>query len=100
MRWKASSCASRGLSDMPTAVVTGAARGLGAAIARALAVEGCSLVLVGIVETAATEAEVAALGVEVLSFQADVSCERDVAALAAAAIERFGSVDVLVNNAG
>ncbi|HXO10132.1 MAG TPA: SDR family oxidoreductase [Solirubrobacteraceae bacterium] len=85
---------------MRTAVVTGAARGLGAAIAGALAAEGCSLVLVDIVEAAATEAEVGALGVEVLSLQADVSSERAVSALAAATIERFGSVDVLVNNAG
>jgi NAD(P)-dependent dehydrogenase (short-subunit alcohol dehydrogenase family) len=81
------------------AVVTGAGRGIGRAIAEALAAYGARLALSG--RTAATLAETAAaIGSDCLVHAADVAKEADVTALRDAALARFGRVDVLVNNAG
>ena len=81
------------------AVVTGGGRGLGRAIATGLGRFGAQLVLCGrdpaTLERAATE-----LGGDVLAVPADVSKEADVVRLRDAALDRFGRVDVLVNNAG
>jgi NAD(P)-dependent dehydrogenase (short-subunit alcohol dehydrogenase family) len=82
------------------AVVTGAARGIGRTIALALAREGAELVLVDIGPLELVESEVLALGSRVLALTADVSKEDEVARLAKGALDEFGSVDVLVNNAG
>ncbi|MFA5138177.1 MAG: glucose 1-dehydrogenase [Elusimicrobiota bacterium] len=80
-----------------TAVVTGASRGLGLAIARALAKEGAGLVLVA---RDARKLEEAARGLKALAVPGDVSVEKDVESVFAKARERFGKVDILVNNAG
>ncbi|HEY1267816.1 MAG TPA: SDR family oxidoreductase [Candidatus Binatia bacterium] len=82
------------------ALVTGAGRGIGKALALAFAHEGANIVAASRTraEIEATAREVEALGRESLAFPADVSREEDVAALAAAA-KRFGRLDVLVNNA-
>ena len=84
------------------AVVTGASRGVGRATALALARGGCS-VLVNYSrsrnEAEATMAEVRALGVKALCFQADVSDDRACRAMMAAAAREFGRLDILVNNA-
>lgn len=85
-----------------TAVITGAASGIGLELARRAAAEGMNLVLVDIefgrLETAATTL---ALPTErVLLQKADVSQEADIAALADAAFSRFGGVHLLCNNAG
>jgi 3-oxoacyl-[acyl-carrier protein] reductase len=91
-----------GLLAGRSAVVTGAARGIGAAIAVAFAAEGARLCLVdraegdGLRETAD---RCSGLGSEVTTVRADVSLEQDVAAAVEHALERFGSVAVLVNNA-
>jgi NAD(P)-dependent dehydrogenase (short-subunit alcohol dehydrogenase family) len=84
------------------AVVTGAASGIGLALAERFAGEGLSVVMADVEEgaLAASAAKVAATGVDVLTVLTDVSQEADVAALRAAAIERFGGVDVVCNNAG
>jgi NAD(P)-dependent dehydrogenase (short-subunit alcohol dehydrogenase family) len=84
------------------AVITGAASGIGRAVARRFAAEGMRVVLADIEETAlaATERELAAQGAEVLAVRTDVSRWEDVAALADAAFARFGAVHVLHNNAG
>jgi NAD(P)-dependent dehydrogenase (short-subunit alcohol dehydrogenase family) len=81
------------------AVITGGASGIGLALARALAAEGCQLVIADI-EKAALKVASASLPSDVLAVQTDVSKVQDVEALAAAALERFGRVDVLCNNAG
>lgn len=89
--------------DGKCALVTGATGGIGAAIARELAGHGCNLVLNGLGEAAEIDALVAGLerdhGVAVLYHGADLERADEVAALVEAAGERFGGVDVLVNNA-
>lgn len=84
------------------AVVTGAASGIGLALANALGARGCSVVLADIDQSAldAAAAEVGAHGVETLTVVTDVSKVEQVEALAAATIERFGAVHVVCNNAG
>jgi NAD(P)-dependent dehydrogenase (short-subunit alcohol dehydrogenase family) len=84
------------------ALVTGANRGLGRGIARGLAREGARLVLTarGADTLADAGREMEALGAEVLSQAADVTDEGHVEALFARAIERFGRLDLVVNNAG
>ncbi len=84
------------------AVVTGAAGGIGLALANAFAAAGCSIVLADVDQEAldAAAAEVGAHGVETLSVVTDVSKAEAVEALAAATMERFGAVHVVCNNAG
>lgn len=88
--------------DGRTAVVTGASSGLGVGFARALASAGANLVLGArrrpLVDTVADELR--ATGTEVLACTVDVTSPDDCRAFADAAAERFGSLDVLVNNAG
>jgi len=82
------------------AVVTGAARGLGRVVASVLAREGYRLVLADRSPVDETAAEVELVHAAALGVVADVSSEADVTRLAAETLERFGRVDVLVNNAG
>jgi 3-oxoacyl-[acyl-carrier protein] reductase len=84
------------------AVVTGGTRGIGLAIARLLADDGASVVVSGRdpdrLESAAKELE--ALGASALAVAADAAKREDADRLVEAAKERFGRIDVLVNNAG
>ena len=83
-------------------MVTGASRGIGAAIARALAGIGLDLVLTstraGGTRTVATGCR--QLGVEVLELAHDAASRADADRVAKAALKKFGRVDILVNNAG
>lgn len=83
-------------------VVTGAASGIGRALAIGLAEEGASVVLADVEAEPLAEsaALVAALGVECLPVVTDVTDAGSVAALAEATVDRFGAVHVLCNNAG
>ena len=84
------------------AVVTGASKGIGKAIALALAHEGAS-VLVTARTTQAIEAladQIGQMGREAVAVTADLSVERDIARIADGALKRFGRIDILVNNAG
>jgi 3-oxoacyl-[acyl-carrier protein] reductase len=84
------------------AVVTGASRGIGRAIAEALAAEGCKLAICarGVERLEATAGELGALGAEVLAVPADVTDRVALERFIESAVERFGRIDVLVNNAG
>jgi NAD(P)-dependent dehydrogenase (short-subunit alcohol dehydrogenase family) len=84
------------------AVVTGAASGIGRAIAERLAAEGMNVVLADIEEgaLAQTESEMKAKGATVVVVPTDVSKAGDVEALAEKTIDAFGAVHVLCNNAG
>ncbi|MEY4372391.1 MAG: hypothetical protein RL219_1160 [Actinomycetota bacterium] len=84
------------------AVITGAASGIGFALAEAFARQGLNIVLADVQDDALATAErkIAALGVETLTVRTDVSKVEQVEALATATIERFGGVHVVCNNAG
>jgi len=81
------------------AVVTGGARGIGAAIARCLAAEGAKLALFD-VDVSEAEKTAASLGVEATGVAVDVSTEAAAAEASAKVVARFGGLDVFVNNAG
>ncbi len=83
-------------------LVTGASRGIGAAIARAFAAEGAAVAVNYLSSQAAAEAvtaECKKLGGDASAFQADVTDASAIAALVERVIETFGKIDVLVNNA-
>jgi 3-oxoacyl-[acyl-carrier protein] reductase len=85
------------------ALITGAGRGFGRAIALAFAREGARVAANYLGSQAGAEAVVAEagrLGAEAVALRGDVAREDDVKALVAATLERFGRLDVLVNNAG
>jgi 3-oxoacyl-[acyl-carrier protein] reductase len=81
------------------AIVTGAAKGLGRAYAVALAVAGWSVVAADVLDVTSVEREIDAAGGTAHGVATDVSDEESANALAAAALERFGRIDALVNNA-
>ena len=84
-----------------TAVVTGGAQGLGFAIAQRFIAEGARIVL-GDVNLEATESAATQLGGEnvAVAVSCDVTSAADVDALVAAAVDRFGGLDIMINNAG
>jgi NAD(P)-dependent dehydrogenase (short-subunit alcohol dehydrogenase family) len=83
------------------AVITGGASGLGFALAVEAQKRGCKLVIGDIREDALKDAaRKLSSGGEVLTFKVDVSNADEVEALAAAAVDRFGKVNILFNNAG
>ena len=84
-----------------TAIVTGGAKGIGAHYSRALVAEGARVMIADIADGKGLAEEIAAThgANSVTSAIADVSDETSVKALVAATMERFGQIDVLVNNA-
>jgi len=97
------------LASGKVAIITGASRGIGRALALGLAREGWHIVIAaksiessdklpGSIHTVAQEVQ--ALGMQALPVQVDVRNEAQIDAMAAQALDRFGRVDLLVNNAG
>jgi 3-oxoacyl-[acyl-carrier protein] reductase len=86
------------------AIVTGSSRGLGLASARALVAEGSFVTLTArgaeALDRAAAELRVSAGGDRVLAVTADVSTEAGAATVVSRTLERFGRLDILVNNVG
>lgn len=84
------------------AIITGASRGIGRAIAEVLAADGARLVVVarGKADLEALERNLKASGAEVLAIPADVSQKADMDAMAAACLARYGRIDILCHNAG
>ena len=82
------------------AIVTGAAQGIGRETAERLGARGYALVLSDLVECAETRAALAGIGAEAIAVIGDISEEATATALRDTAQQRFGRVDVLVNNAG
>jgi NAD(P)-dependent dehydrogenase (short-subunit alcohol dehydrogenase family) len=89
------------LRDM-SAIVTGGAKGIGLGIAKELARHGCRLALwdMDVDALHAATDEIAALGVEVQSFQVNVAAQEQVESAVAQLQGKWGRIDVLVNNAG
>ena len=87
--------------DGKVAVVTGAAQGIGEAYARALAAEGASVVVADLNEEAGARvaSDIEADGGRAVFVATDVSSHESAAAMAARAVEEYGGIDLLVNNA-
>ena len=89
-----------GLLEGKTALITGAARGIGKAIALKFAQEGANIAFTDLEVNAETEQEIAALGVKAKSYASNAADFQQTEAVVAQVKEEFGSIDILVNNAG
>jgi NAD(P)-dependent dehydrogenase (short-subunit alcohol dehydrogenase family) len=86
--------------DGRVVIVTGAARGLGRDYARYFSMDGAHAVLADVKGTESAAAEASAAGVACVAVSADVTDRASTDAMVASAIEAFGRVDILINNAG
>ncbi len=88
------------LLEGKTALITGAARGIGKAIALKFAAEGANIAFTDLEVNEETEAEIAALGVKAKSYASNAADFAQTEKVVTAIKEEFGSIDILVNNAG
>lgn len=88
------------LLEGKTALITGAARGIGKAIALKFAQEGANIAFTDLEVNEETEAEIAALGVKAKSYASNAADFAQTEKVVTAIKEEFGSIDILVNNAG
>ena len=90
------------MSELRIAMITGAGQGIGAAIAQHLGASGCKLVLVDINKDhlSSLSKQLTDQGIENMPITLDVTKKAEIEKSFAAVIERFGTIDVLVNNAG
>ena len=89
-----------GLLTGKTALITGAARGIGKAIALKYAAEGCNIAFTDLQVNEETEKEIAALGGKAKSYASNAADFAQTEEVVKAVKEEFGSIDILVNNAG
>ena len=85
--------------EKKVAIITGSARGMGRVFARRFVKEGARLTVCDVLDCAPVAEEIEALGGEVLALKIDVTSEEDTAAMAQKTVDRFGRIDILVNNA-
>ncbi len=88
-----------GMLDGHVVIVTGGASGIGSAYCRGLATEGASLVVADLVDPSKVVAEAEELGARAIPVEVDVRDVASTEAMAAAAVDAFGRIDALVNNA-
>ncbi|MDB5728119.1 MAG: 3-oxoacyl-ACP reductase [Noviherbaspirillum sp.] len=81
------------------AIITGAAQGIGAEYAKAMAAEGAAVVLADILDAGPVAQAISENGGKALALKCDVTDAASVQAMVAATIEKFGKLDILVNNA-
>ena len=85
------------------AIVTGCSTGLGVQMAEALASQGCNIVVVArrqnLIEEVASKIK-ETFGVETLAIPCDITSTENVEAMVQAAYDKFGRIDILINNAG
>jgi NAD(P)-dependent dehydrogenase (short-subunit alcohol dehydrogenase family) len=81
------------------AIVTGGARHIGAAYGRRLATEGAAVVIADILDGGSIAEEIRSAGGRAIALTADVSSEQDANRMAVEAVNAFGRIDILVNNA-
>ena len=81
------------------AIITGSARGLGKEFALRFVREGARVTICDILDCIDAAREIESAGGEVLALKTDVTSEKDTAEMAARTVERFGRIDILVNNA-
>ena len=89
----------RGLKDK-VVIITGAAGGIGKATALRFAEEGSKIVAADFADCSSTVDEVQSAGAEIIAVKVDVTNLEDCRGMVAKAIEAFGRIDVLINNAG
>ena len=89
-----------GLLEGKTALITGAARGIGKGIALKFAAEGANIAFTDLEENKETEMEIAALGVKAKSYASNAADFAQTEEVVNKVHEEFGSIDILVNNAG
>ena len=90
---------SAGKLNGKVAIITGAAQGIGAEYARALSAEGAAVVISDVADATPVADAIKAGGGKALAVKCDVTDSSSVKAMVAAALEQFGRVDILVNNA-
>ena len=88
-----------GVLDGKVVIITGGARGIGRAYALGVSQEGASVVIADLLDGSPVVEELAAGGGQAIAVTTDVSDEASTVAMADAAMERFGRIDVLINNA-
>src|SRR3954467_2213888 len=82
-----------------TVIITGGGKGIGKVYVEEFAKAGARVVAADVDGAAAVAETASAQGLQVLGLQTDISSEESTKAMAQAAVERFGGIDVLVNNA-
>jgi NAD(P)-dependent dehydrogenase (short-subunit alcohol dehydrogenase family) len=88
------------MRKMKSAIVTGAGQGIGYKFAQALGAQGYGLIIADINGAEEAASRLREAGISCQGVRADVSSEDEVRSMAAACVEHFGGIDVLVNNAG
>ena len=88
--------------EKKTAIVTGAGRGIGRAIAQGLALAGANALIADVDRDSAERAaeEIRAGGADALAYAVDLSDTDAIEPMVSAAVQRWGNLDILVNNAG